>query len=170
MNEFIQGNVSSFFTASRFWMKELKDHRNGDKVNIWRCYPYRQLQFEWTYFSLWFYICHLSLTFLFRKLSQKYYNLFFSSNCKLCVNMQVCVHIYTHIWKLRRMSIKNKSKLTRIHSNARKIKFKNQLRLTWWMWVWVNSGSWWWTGRPGVLRFMGSQRVRHDWATDLIWK
>ena len=31
------------------------------------------------------------------------------------------------------------------------------------------SGSWWWTGRPGVLRFMGSQRVRHDWATELNW-
>ena len=30
-------------------------------------------------------------------------------------------------------------------------------------------GSWWWTGRPGVLRFMGSQRVGRDWATDLIW-
>ena len=39
--------------------------------------------------------------------------------------------------------------------------------LTRWMWVWVNSGSWWWTGRPGVLRFMGSQRVGHDWATEL---
>ena len=31
-------------------------------------------------------------------------------------------------------------------------------------WVWVNSGSWWWTGRPGVLQFMGSQRVRRDWT------
>ena len=41
--------------------------------------------------------------------------------------------------------------------------------LTRWMWVWVNSGSWWWTGRPGVLWFMGLQRVGHDWATDLIW-
>ena len=39
--------------------------------------------------------------------------------------------------------------------------------LTQWMWVWVNSGSWWWTGRPGVLQSMGSQRVRHDWATEL---
>ena len=38
-----------------------------------------------------------------------------------------------------------------------------------WTWVWVNSGSWWWTGRPGVLRFMGSQRVRHDWVTELNW-
>ena len=36
-------------------------------------------------------------------------------------------------------------------------------------WVWLNSGSWWWIGRPGVLRFMGSQRVRHDWATELNW-
>ena len=41
--------------------------------------------------------------------------------------------------------------------------------LTWWTWVWVNSGSWWWTGRPGVLRFMGSQRVGPDWATELNW-
>ena len=41
--------------------------------------------------------------------------------------------------------------------------------LTWWTWVWVNSGSWWWTGRPAVLRFMGSQRVRHDWETELNW-
>ena len=36
-------------------------------------------------------------------------------------------------------------------------------------WVWVNSRSWWWTGRPGVLQFMGSQRVRHDWVTELSW-
>ena len=40
---------------------------------------------------------------------------------------------------------------------------------TWWTWVWVNSGSWWWTGRPGVRQFMGSQRVGHDWATKLNW-
>ena len=41
--------------------------------------------------------------------------------------------------------------------------------LTWWTWVSVNSESWWWTGRPGVLRFMGSQRVGHDWVTELNW-
>ena len=40
---------------------------------------------------------------------------------------------------------------------------------TLWTWVWVNSRSWWWIGRSGVLQFMGSQRVGHDWATDLIW-
>ena len=40
---------------------------------------------------------------------------------------------------------------------------------TWWAWVWVNSGSLWWTGRPGVLWFMGLQRVGHDWVTELNW-
>ena len=38
---------------------------------------------------------------------------------------------------------------------------------TQWTWVWVNSGSWWWTRRPGVLQSMGSQRVRCEWATEL---
>ena len=39
--------------------------------------------------------------------------------------------------------------------------------LTQWTWVWVGSRSWWWTGRPGVLQSMGSQRVGHNWATEL---
>ena len=38
-----------------------------------------------------------------------------------------------------------------------------------WTWVWVNSRSWWWTGRPGVLWSMGLQRVGHDWVTELNW-
>ena len=41
--------------------------------------------------------------------------------------------------------------------------------LTQWTWVGVNSRSWWWTGRPGVLQSVGSQRVGHDWATELNW-
>ena len=41
--------------------------------------------------------------------------------------------------------------------------------LTQWTWVWVNSGCWWWTGRPGVLQSMGSQRGGHDWETKLNW-
>ena len=42
--------------------------------------------------------------------------------------------------------------------------------LTQWTWVWVNTRSWWWTRRPGVLQSIGSQRVGHDWATELNWK
>ena len=53
---------------------------------------------------------------------------------------------------------------------------RGQQRMRWldgittqWTWVWVNSRSWWWTGRPGVLWFMGLQRVGHNWATELNW-
>ena len=38
-----------------------------------------------------------------------------------------------------------------------------------WTWVWIDSGSWWWTRKPGTLQSMGSQRVGHDWATELNW-
>ena len=38
-----------------------------------------------------------------------------------------------------------------------------------WTWVWVDSGSWWWTGKPSVLQSMGSQRVGHNWGTELNW-
>ena len=38
-----------------------------------------------------------------------------------------------------------------------------------WAWVWASSGSWWWTGRPGMLQSIGSQGVGQDWATELNW-
>ena len=41
--------------------------------------------------------------------------------------------------------------------------------LTLWTWVWVSFGSWWWTGKPGVLQSMGLQRVGHNWVTELNW-
>jgi len=40
---------------------------------------------------------------------------------------------------------------------------------TQWTRIWVNSGSWWWTERPGMLQSLGLQRIRHDWATELNW-
>ena len=41
--------------------------------------------------------------------------------------------------------------------------------LTWWTWVWESSRSWWWTGKPGVIQFTESQRVRHDWVNEMNW-
>ena len=53
---------------------------------------------------------------------------------------------------------------------------RGQQRMRWldgitdqWTWAWVNSGSWWWTGRPVVLQSMGSQRVGHHWVNELNW-
>ena len=41
--------------------------------------------------------------------------------------------------------------------------------LTQWTWVWASSGSWWWRGKPSLLQSMASQRVGHNWATELNW-
>ena len=41
--------------------------------------------------------------------------------------------------------------------------------LMWWTWIWVGSRSWWWTGKLGMLQSLGSQRVGHDWTTELNW-
>ena len=46
---------------------------------------------------------------------------------------------------------------------------KQMMPLIQWTWVWASSGSWWWTGKPGVLQSMGFQRVGHDWMTELNW-
>ena len=59
--------------------------------------------------------------------------------------------------------------LGKIEGRRRRGRQNEMASLTQWTWVWVNSRSWWWTGRPGMLWFMGSQRVRHDWATELNW-
>ena len=77
---------------------------------------------------------------------------------------------------IRKDSVKKYLMLGKIESGRR----RGQQRMRWldgrwyqptqWRWVWVNSGSWWWTGKPGVLQSMGLQRVRHDWVTGLNWK
>ena len=50
-----------------------------------------------------------------------------------------------------------------------RMRWLDGITMTQWTWVCVDSRSWWWTGRPGVLRFMGSQRVGHNWTTELNW-
>ena len=49
-----------------------------------------------------------------------------------------------------------------------KMRWLDGIEMTWWTWVWASSRNWWWTGKPGVLQSMESQRVGHDWVTELI--
>ena len=51
-----------------------------------------------------------------------------------------------------------------------RMRWLDGITITLWMWVWVSARSWWWTGKPGVLQSMGSQRVGHDWVTELLKK
>ena len=85
--------------------------------------------------------------------------------------LKVKLHYFGHLMQ-RADSVKKTLMLGGIGDRRR----RGQQRMRWldgiadrWMWVWVNSGGWWWTGRPGVLRFMGLLRVRQDWATELNW-
>ena len=70
---------------------------------------------------------------------------------------------------MRRVDSLEKTPLLGGIGGRRKKGRQRMASLTRWTWIWVNSGSWWWTGRPGVLRFMGLHRVRHEWATQLSW-
>ena len=83
----------------------------------------------------------------------------------LKLKLQYFVHL---MW--RNDSFKKTLMLGKIEGGRR----RGQQRMRWLMasptqctWVWVNSGCWWWTGRPGVLQSMGSQSVRHEWETEL---
>ena len=69
----------------------------------------------------------------------------------------------------RASSFKKTLMLGKIESGRRRGWDSWMASLTQWKWVWVNSGSWWWTVRPGMLQSTGLQRVRHSWATELNW-
>ena len=77
---------------------------------------------------------------------------------------------YFSLLMRRTDSFKKTLMLGKIESRRRRRGWDGwMVSLTQWTWVWVNSRSWWWTGRPDVLQSMGSQRVRHNWATELNW-
>ena len=82
--------------------------------------------------------------------------------------LKVILQYFGHLMR-RSDSLEKTPMLGKIEGRRR----RGQQRMKWldgttqWTWVWINSGSWWWTGRPGVLQTMGSQRAGHSWATEL---
>ena len=58
----------------------------------------------------------------------------------------------------------------RHHIKKQRHYFANKVMGKTWIWVWASSGSWWLTGKPGMLQSMGSQRIRPDWVTKLNWR
>ena len=79
----------------------------------------------------------------------------------------ICISM---MWVRRTDSLEQTLMLEKIEGGRR----RGQRRMRWldgiidsWTWVWVNSRSWWWRGRPGVLQSLGWQRIKHDWVTEL---
>ena len=89
----------------------------------------------------------------------------------LMLKLKLKLQYFCHVMQ-RTDSLEKTLMLGKIEGRRR----RGQQRMRWldgisdWLdWVWASSGSWWWTGKSGVLQSMGSLRVRHDWATELNW-
>ena len=82
--------------------------------------------------------------------------------------LKLKLQYFGHLMR-RSVSFEKTLKLGKIEGRRRGLQRRDgwMASPTQWTWLWVDSGSWWWTGRPGVLWFMGSQRVGHDWVTEL---
>ena len=80
--------------------------------------------------------------------------------------LKLKLQYFSHLMQ-RADSLEKTLMLGKIEGRRRRGRQRMRWSLTQWTWVWVDSGSWWWTGKPGVLQSMGSQRVGHDWVTEL---
>ena len=136
------------------WTLKKAEHRRIDafELSCWR----RLLRVPWT--------ARRSNQSILKEISPEYS----LEGLMLKLKLQYCGHLMR-----RTDSFEKTLMLGRIESRRR----RGWQRMRWldgitdyqWTWVWANSGSWWWTGRPGMVQAMESQRVRHNWVTDLNW-
>ena len=132
------------------WTIKKAEHRRIDAFELW-CWS-RLLRVPWT--------ARRSNQSILKEISPECS----LEGLMLKLNLQYFGHL---IW--RAASLEKTLRLGKIEGRRR----RGQQRMRWmasptqWTWVWMDSRSWWWTGRPGVLWFMGSQRVGHDWITEL---
>ena len=93
-----------------------------------------------------------------------------SPECSLGRLFKLKLQYFGHLMQ-RADSFEKTLMLVKIEGGRRReqqrMRWLDGISLTQWIWVCVDSGSWWWTERPGVLQFMGSPRVGHDWVTEL---
>ena len=135
------------------WTIKTAEHRRIDAFELW-CWT-RLLRVPWT--------ARRSNQSILKEISP---------GCSLeGLMLKLKLQYFSHL--MRRVdSLEKTLVLGRIEGGRRRGRQRMRwldVSLTQWTWVWINSGSWWWTGKPGVLHSMGSQRVGHDWATELNW-
>ena len=132
------------------WTMKKAEHRRIDAFKLW-CW--RKLLFLWT--------IRRSNQSILKKISPEYS----LEGLMLKLKLQYLGHLMRRTFHLKRPWCWERLKVGWEGDDRRWEGW--MASLTQWTWVCVNSRSWWWTGRPGTLRFMGSQRVGHDWATEL---
>ena len=149
--------VKAVFSSSYVWMWDWTikkaERRRVDAFEVW-CWR-RLLRVLWT--------ARRSNQSILKEISPEY---------SLEALMLKLKHQYLGHLMWRTDSLEKTLTLRKIEGGRR----RGQQRMRWldgittrWTWVWVGSRSWWWTGKPSVLPSMGSQRVRHNWETELNW-
>ena len=141
------------FSSSHVWIWQL-DHKKGRRTDAFELWCWRRLlRVSWT--------ARRSNQSILKEISPEY------SLKGLMLKLKL--PYFGHLMR-RTDSLEKTLMLGKIEGGRRGRQRMRWLdgSLTQWTWVWVNSGSCWWTGWPGMLQSMGSQRVRHDWATELI--
>ena len=118
-------------------------------------------------FELWFWRRLLQVPWTARRSNQSILKAV-SPRCSLEGQMLKLKPHFGHLMR-RTDSFEKPLMLGKIEGGKRRGRDGWIASLTQWTWVWASSESWWWTGKPGMLQSMGSQRVRHDWATKLNW-
>ena len=148
--------------GSESWTIKKAEHRRIDAFELW-CWK-RLLRVPWT--------ARRSNQFILKEISPECSLEGLISELKLYTSATWCKELtpWKRLWRWERLKAGGEGDDRRWDGWT--------LSPTWWTWVWVNSGSWWWTGRPGVpgahgvhgaLESMGSQRVGLDWVTELNW-
>ena len=156
-------NQSCGFSSSRMWMWELeyKESWAMEELMLLNCGCWRRLlRFPWT--------ARRANQSILKAISAEY------SLERLMLKLK-----FQHFGHLMRRtnSLEKTLMLEKIEGRRR----RGRQRMRWldgwmvsptrWTWVWAGSGSWWWTGKPGMLQSMGSQRVEHNWVTELkMWR
>ena len=144
------------FSSSHVWMREL-DYKESwvpknDAFELW-CWR-RLLGVPWT--------ARRSNQSILKEISPEYS----LEGLMLKLKLQSFGHLMWRTDTLEKTLMLGKIEGGRRRGRQRKRWMASPTR---WTWVWVNSGSWWWTGRPGMLQSMGLQRVEYDWVTELNW-
>ena len=145
------------FSISHAWMWELDhkeaEHQRSDAFSLW-CWR-RLLRVPWT--------ARRSKQSILKGLSPEY----LLEGLMLKLKLQYCGHLMQRTDSLEKTLMLGKIE-DRGEGDDRG--WDGWMASpTWWTWVWVSSGSWWWTGKPGMLQAMGLQRVGHNWVTELNW-
>ena len=131
------------------WTIKKAEHQRIDAFELW-CWR-RLLKVPWT--------AKRSNQSILKEISPKYS----LEGLMLKLKLQYFDHL-----RQRTDSLEKTLTLGKIEGRRRREWQKTSL--IWWTWVWASSGSWWWTGKPGVLQSMGLKRAEHNWATELRTK